>query len=84
MRIVWIRKYNEPLQLPLGICLFQKVALDKLSMRVHKMYGKVKEASMLSVRPEVGDPKKGQASLLQKLESKYKHDCVTKRLPSFE
>ena len=42
-------------------------------MRVHKMYSKVKEASMLSVRPEVVDPKKGQQpSLLQKLESKFK------------
>ena len=53
------------------MCLLQKIALDKLSVKVHKMYGKVKEASMLSVRPEVIDPKKGQQpSLIQQLERK--------------
>ena len=55
-----------------GICcsienfVFQKIALDKLSLKVHKMYDKVRDASMLSVKHDI---KKGP-NLLQALERK--------------
>ena len=46
---------------------FQKQALDKLSLKVHKMYGRVKEASMLSVE-QLKEKEFGAPTLFQNLE----------------
>ena len=48
--------------------ILQQIALDKLSVKVHKLYEKVQDAAMLSVDPHFKDEISGGPTLLQNFE----------------